>query len=322
MLDNYKDGQPVVYKILYNGIKNNAYNHAYLFNTNNYLYAQEMILAFIKAIICPQKNTMNKECENCSICYRINENKHPEIKIVQPDGMWIKKEQLIELQQKVSVKALEGEVKIYIIQSAEKMNKAASNCMLKFLEEPEENIIAILVTNETHKLLPTIISRCQNIIFKHPKIEENPKTPLDITTTKIKMFSLGKESNEIGNREIKTKIDTVVKFVSEFETQRIDVVLNIKKMWHDHFKTKDAVILALDIMLYFYKDALNYSSLVRVEIFDDYLNEVKSVAASNKNKEIIGKIDEILKIQKDINSNVNLNLIIDKLIIKLERCAI
>ena len=100
----------------------------------------------------------------------INDKCYPEIKIINPDGLWIKKEQLDEIQKEFSTKAVFGTKKIYIINEADKMNSSAANSILKFLEEPVPNIIAILVTNNIYQLLDTIISRCQVISLRKNKL--------------------------------------------------------------------------------------------------------------------------------------------------------
>lgn len=86
-----------------------------------------------------------------------------DVKVIKSDGMWIKKDQLLDLQSEFNNKAFEGNKKIYIIRSAEKMNVQTANSILKFLEEPVDDIIAILITDNINMLLPTIISRCQVI---------------------------------------------------------------------------------------------------------------------------------------------------------------
>ena len=78
--------------------------------------------------------------------------------------MYIKKQQIVDLQQEFSRSAVEGKKRIYIIKDCEKMRPEAANSMLKFLEEPEDNIVAILMTNNINNVLSTIISRCK--VFK------------------------------------------------------------------------------------------------------------------------------------------------------------
>ena len=91
MLDDYKEGQPVAYNLLKNEIKNNHISHAYLFDENNYTKSFDMVKAFVKEIIT---NTLENEEKN-NICRRIDDDMYPEIKIIMPDGMLIKKQQIL-----------------------------------------------------------------------------------------------------------------------------------------------------------------------------------------------------------------------------------
>ena len=97
------------------------------------------------------------------LCRKIDDDNYPEIKIVTPDGLLIKKQQILDLQLDFSRRAIEGSKRIYIIRDADKMRSETANSMLKFLEEPDNDVVAILMTNNFNNLLTTIISRCQVI---------------------------------------------------------------------------------------------------------------------------------------------------------------
>ena len=102
-----------------------------------------------------------EETEKNNICMRIDDGNYVDVKVIEPDGMWIKKDQLLDLQKDFNNKSLLENKRIYVIQEADKLNVAAANTLLKFLEEPADDIIAILLTKNRYKLLDTILSRCQ-----------------------------------------------------------------------------------------------------------------------------------------------------------------
>ena len=133
MLENYKETQKVAYKILTNAIKNNKCSHAYLFETGNYTESENFIMSFVKSLLCPHHYTKNENCEECNICKQIDDGNFTELKIIKPDGMQIKKEKLLELQEEFTKKAITGNKKVYIIENAEKLNKSSANSILKFL---------------------------------------------------------------------------------------------------------------------------------------------------------------------------------------------
>ena len=167
MLDKYIDEQPSVNELLCNCINTGRYSHAYLFVVNGYQNAYEYICSFIKSICCPN----NHKCENCNICRLIDENTFSDFKVIETDSMMLKKEMIVELQDYFNTKKLYANKRVYLIKNCEKMNIAASNTLLKFLEEPEEDIIAILVTNNRYKVLETILSRCQIIALSNNEIQ-------------------------------------------------------------------------------------------------------------------------------------------------------
>ena len=133
MLDDFKEEQVVMYKLLRNSVNKNKASHAYLLEFNGYQRGFDFALALAKYLLCPNKYTNNELCGSCAQCSAIDSDNFIELKIIEPDGQWIKKEQLEELQKEFSKKALIGNKKVYIIRGVEKLNTASANSILKFL---------------------------------------------------------------------------------------------------------------------------------------------------------------------------------------------
>ena len=304
MLDDYQKDQPIIYKILKNQIVNEKNSHAYLFETNGYFDSQKFIEAFIKSLLCPNKYLNKEKCKNCHQCEVIEAGNFPEIKTINPDGLWIKKEQLQELQNEFNEKAIIGTKRIYIINGAEKLNKSAANSILKFLEEPEGNIIAILITDNAYGVLETIRSRCQILRLKESSLE-NTSTQID----KIKKILNIEIEEEIINR--------IIEFVEYYETHHINTILYMNKIWNEYINTKDNMITAFDIMIMYYKDILNYKITNKLEIFEE-TNQLNKIKNENKISELCNKINILSKQKQNIKYNANINLLMDKLIIELE----
>lgn len=306
MLDDYKSKQPVVYKTLINSVKKNKFSHAYLFETHGYSKSLDLVLSFVKYILCPNNYSNNNCCNNCSMCKNIDENNYIELKIIRPDGLWIKKEQLTDLRQEFSKKAITGNKKIYIITEADKLNPASANSILKFLEEPEDNIIAILMVENKYQLLDTIVSRCQII-----SLLNNPLENLNTTYEKI--------SNIINNENIdEEKLDKIISFVNYYEKHRLDTILNTQKLWHQYFQDKEIISDAFEIMSLYYMDAVNLACGYHLNIFDKYETNLKEIINKNNIDKLIEKINIILKLKDLIKFNINTSLLMDKLILELE----
>src|SRR5690625_728953 len=114
---------------------------------------------------CEHKQNETTPCLSCVQCKRIQSGNHPDVHMIEPDGQSIKKEQIHFLQKEFTYSGLESNKKVYIISEAEKMTTIAQNRLLKFIEEPNRETVAILLTDHLGGMLETIISRCQRIPF-------------------------------------------------------------------------------------------------------------------------------------------------------------
>lgn len=156
----------------------NRLSHSYLIEIEDYEKDLKHIYSFVKLILCQNKTEYeNLNCGKCNICQLIDDENYPDLEVIDPMGAWIKKSQLLELKSEYQNKSLLGNKRIYLIKEAEKLNAASANTILKFLEEPEDDIIAILITNNRYSILETILSRCQVLSLKNNllKIEVEDK---------------------------------------------------------------------------------------------------------------------------------------------------
>lgn len=153
------------FEIIHRLINFNKISHAYLIEVDNYEQDFEYILDFVKLIVCKNDNKSihSINCSKCNVCDLIDSGNYLDLKIIEPEGNFIKKRQLLDLQEEYNNKSLLGNKRIYIIKEVDKLNLSSANTMLKFLEEPEEDIIAILVTKNKYQVLDTILSRCQTL---------------------------------------------------------------------------------------------------------------------------------------------------------------
>ena len=163
------------YSIIENIILNNKVSHALLFEVDNCNDFLPSLKKIVKIILCSKKEKKinNLDCNECNICKLIDDDNYPDFKIISTDSNWIKKQQLVDLKEDFSNKSLLNNKKIYVIFEADKLNASSSNSLLKFLEEPEDDIIAILLTTNRYLLLDTIISRCQVYNFKKSDFSVN-----------------------------------------------------------------------------------------------------------------------------------------------------
>jgi len=299
MLDEYIEEQKIAYKVLKNAVMKDKCSHAYLFETNGYIKKEEFALAFAKYVLCPNKYSNNQKCVNCTQCDNIDKNIFSEIKIISPDkdSLWIKKEQLVELQNEFKTKSLLANKKIYIITDATKLNTSSANSILKFLEEPADNIIAILLADNIHQLLDTIVSRCQIVSLVNKKTKENLLESL----MSVKLDNL---------EEIK---ENTINYINELEKNKKEMILFNKKYFHNNIKEKNELIVSFEIMILYYKEAIN----LKLNLDNEIIDNVNNILLNNTIEELNKKIKIITDLKKNIYVNANTNLLLDKLVIEL-----
>jgi len=314
MLDLYCDSQPVIYKILKNSLDKDKLSHAYLFESNGNGQAYDMAIAFAKSIFCPYKYMNLSKCVECTQCLKIDKNEFSEFSIVEPDGLWIKKEQLDGLQRKFGTKGVESDKRVYIINHAEKMNPSAANSILKFLEEPEPNIIAILITDNRYQLLDTIVSRCQIVNFHSGVTTENTEF-----ASKIRSLISNTYIDTIKNEDLKKYISSIDQFVTYLELHKLDTILYTDKYFHSIFTTKELILFAFDIMILYYKDVIQKVCGIENILFDEFSQNIEKISTINTTDSLLYKINTLLNLKKHVYVNANTNLLIDRLIIEFNK---
>ena len=226
--------------------------------------------------------------------------------------MWIKKEQLEELQKEFSTTGIQSNYRIYIIKNAERLNTSAANSILKFLEEPEPNIIAILMTDNLYQMLDTIISRCQIISFSKNNTLEGKSFQ-----EKLKLILANTFEEEL-NETIEEKALSAIQLVDYYEANGLDTLLRLQKLWHNQFKEREMILLGFDMIILYYKDIINCKIGRAPELFINSIESINKIIDKNDLEQLCKKLKIIVDLKEENKVNVNSNLLMDKLIISLE----
>ena len=308
MLEDYEKKEPIIYKQISNSIKNGL-SHAYLFELNDNIYAYEMIMSFVKKVLSNGDDNIAK---------RIDDGNYPELKHIFPDGQLIRKEQLEELQKSFSTMSLENDKRFYIIHDSEKLNVAAANSLLKFLEEPSDGIIAILLTNNINLMLKTIVSRCQILTFSKNKLEDYIKfnqITSNITLHKL-FFTIWKNKDEL-NEYHRNFVKKVIEFINYYEKNKLKTIV-YENRFFEEFNDKIELNKFFECVILFYRDLLRYKFGSDVLYFDDYIDNIREFSCINTEEMIIKKINTLLEKVRLIKNNVNASMFIDGIIIDME----
>ena len=160
-------GQKHIVKTLKNALATNKIAHAYLFCGPRGTGKTSMAKLLAKALNCEEG--LGHQCNHCSNCLAVSDGSHPdviEIDAASNNGV----DEVRDLIEKVKYSPIKGRYKVYIIDEVHMMTSGAFNALLKTLEEPPAHVVFILATTEAHKVLPTIVSRCQRYDFS--KVED------------------------------------------------------------------------------------------------------------------------------------------------------
>ncbi len=287
MFDAYKEIQSQFFHEIYQSVvENQRISHAYFIETKGFSDSENFVLSFAKFLLCSHHFTNFDACENCNLCHLVDEQIDSNLLVIRPEGLWIKKNQVEFVKNQFSRTTLNDTPQIYIIMGADKLNKEAANSILKFLEEPEKGIIAILVAENKYQVLSTILSRCQIHTLTH------------------------QEKNNIEN----DTFANLYSFLCRIEEEKEHTICYLRELWHEKYKNKETVMQAFQDLERIYLDILDFKVKGKTS-YSNYLNDVKSIANNHSVEEIIRKIKVIVSTKEAIHYNANLSLLMDKFII-------
>ncbi len=172
MTDSFENilGQPQVREFLRASVGQGRVSHAYLFTgpagSNKTLAAY----ALAQAVLCPKgpAGPRGGQCGACDACSRVMRKKHPDVRYFAPEGAnGYLVDQVRDIVADTSLAPIQAQKKVYILDRADLLGTAAANAFLKTLEEPPADVLLVLLGRTCESVLPTIVSRCQVVPFRH-----------------------------------------------------------------------------------------------------------------------------------------------------------
>lgn len=315
-----EENQPEVYRILKNSIARDRLTHAYLFEGDKGTGKKDTAFFLAKAILCKFED---KPCGVCSNCKRIDGNMHLDVIFVEPDGQSIKKDQVLAIHEEFKKKSLEENNKVFIISNADKMTTPASNSMLKFIEEPYIGTTIILLTNSKNLILPTIISRCQVIGFNPLNSDHLIKKLINegIGSERSKLLSHFTNSLDSAIELNDEWFDDAVNVAFKLFTQRNNALSGItivQSEWMSTFDNRVRMEIGLELLIIMYRDLLcvKHGNLEQV-VNERFLDKYTRVASLVSETKIAENILYILEAERKLKANVQNQLLMDQLAIKL-----
>lgn len=163
-------GQPKVREFLRASVVSERVTQAYLFVGPAGSNKTQAAYALAQALLCPKgpRGPRGGSCGACDRCGRILRRKHPDVRYFAPAGAnGYLVEQVREIVADTALSPIQADKKIYILDRVDQLSASAANAFLKTLEEPADDVVMILLGRTRESVLPTIVSRCQVVPFRH-----------------------------------------------------------------------------------------------------------------------------------------------------------
>ena len=335
-------GQQHIVKTLKNAIATGKIAHAYLFAGPRGTGKTTMAKLLAKALNCDEG--LGHQCNQCKNCVAINDGTHPdvlELDAASNNGV----EDIREIIDKVKYSTILGKYKIYIIDEVHMLSPGAFNALLKTLEEPPEHVIFILATTEPHKILPTILSRCQRYDFSKVS-EEDIKNRLKTILQKENIAYNDEAANLIisladgGMRDALSILDQVLAyskdkldvndildiFALESKEEKIKLITSIvygdmsdvldrlskylKRGTDIKRLTDDLLVILKDVLIFHTSKSFEY-----LEMLDE--DEVISLSKITKQNDVMNMISTLLETVKDFKNVSSIKPLFEVTLLKL-----
>ncbi|UCD79547.1 MAG: DNA polymerase III subunit delta' [Desulfobacterales bacterium] len=339
-------GQDRPKRILSAFLQHGSIPHALLFTGIEGLGKESAAVAFAMACNCAEKSSrftpegndsrtsdhpeidawspLGLPCGACKSCRKIESDYHPDIIRLQPAGSFIKIDQIRALCQTLTMKPYEAKVRVVIIPKAQTMNPAAANALLKVLEEPPFRTVLILIAPHTSDLLPTIVSRCQQIRF-------NPISRKNLVTALVRQHSVDSKDAQIIATMAGGSLSRAVQMhqtnwinrrnwlICELEAISAGSANRLLAFGDQLAKNKENLPEALEVVKSWLRDLAVAKFYPDNLINHDLTAELQRTSQHATLPSLLSKFEAIQSTQNAIKAGTNVRLAIESMVLKLSR---
>lgn len=309
--------QPLIYKTFLNALKTQRLSHAYLIIGEAGTPLLPVATYLAKSIVCENRGPL--ACEECLTCLRIDDGNYTDFVVYDGSAKTIKKEDIQAVEARYVDTAIESQGKmIYVLHLVENMTAEAVNSLLKFLEEPENDIYAFLTTENESKVLPTIISRTQTLRLKLIDRTVVIHEAVDLGVPLIDAEMLSYFYND-GSSILERSADEDYTQAKEALNDLLDglskkpqaAVFVSQKTIGPLLKTKESARFYLDMLAQVFRDLINvrFDNRITLTSYDSILKEL-----ANRLPHLDTSLIEIMTARGQLDLNLNIPLLLDHII--------
>lgn len=314
-------GQERPIRFLTQMLKKKNIPHAMLFTGVDGIGKRTTAMALGMALNCSNPVGVSA-CGECPSCQKVISGAHPDMITIRPEGAFIKIDQVRALSRQLRFAPLEGNWRVVIINDAQAMNLEASNAILKVLEEPPKNTFIILTASQTTDLLPTIVSRCQQVAFRPIPYEKVAEVLVELqgldrqTATTLAVStkgSLGKALSVDGEKWTVWRA-RLVEQISSFSIRSIQPVFGfVAAIASD----KDRLVDALDMIMTWFRDVLMCKVSPERIINKDFMTKIQNASQGRSVNELLEKVEAVYAAQTAISKNSNPRLALEVMMMRV-----
>ena len=331
-------------RILNTLLRNRTLPHAFLFTGTEGVGKQAVAVALAMACNCQDENAGRKaedrsahdpagpavksdlsalgSCGVCRSCRKIESGNHADIIRIKPSGSFIKIAQIRELVHTLGMRPYEAKTRVVIIAAAQTLNAAASNALLKILEEPPSRTILVLIATHKSALLPTIVSRCQCIAF-NPISQKN-------------MAMLLREKHELSPQAAAilaamangsySRAETMVRsnwlkrrkwLIDEINSLSMKNVGSLLALAETLSAEREALSDTLEVIKVWFRDLIIGRYDTGKIINQDVADKIGAASENASLSSLLSKVAAVQQTQNRITANTNLRLSMENLLIQL-----
>jgi len=318
-------GQKEIVANLKNAIASQRIGHAYIFSGPKGIGKRSIAKIFASMLLCSSPQ-IDGCCGVCLQCTMLKEGSNPDYMELDTEGQSIGVEEIRRIQSDVIIKPMYSKRKVYLIADSEKMTVQAQNSLLKTLEEPPEYTVILLTTSNYSALLETARSRAVRFNLK-------ANTPEEVKKYLISNYGSQLEAVDFITAYSGGVIGTAIKLAEsndfiDIREKTLEIVLKLAKgnledifEFYDFFeKHKNDINTILDMMILFYRDLLimKKTSAENMLINSDKKDIIIINAPRFSTAKLLQNIDAVEAARKDIRQNVNYQLLVEVMLMRLQ----
>jgi DNA polymerase-3 subunit delta' len=314
-------GQDKAKKMLRRAVLGERLSHAYLFRGPAGVGKKTLARAFGNYLNCQDPTDRQDACGSCQSCRKLRSGNHPDLLVIEPDGVAIKIKQIRDLKHVLTFAPFEAKYRLIMITEVHTMRREAANSLLKILEEPPPGNQLILTGDAAREILPTITSRCQIIPFSglpHQLVAAKLTAAgiagdIAASLAAITDGSLG-QARMLAELELLATRRAIIEKLIALQQDNLPAAETVFAIAEQAAASSDRLPELLDLLKLWFRDLVLLASNLPDEIVNSDLRDLTTGAAGRwPLSELLSRLELFDRAQRQLARNCNRALVCEDL---------